>query len=225
MTGDLVARWVRIVGEAGRDAAADLIARYREPHRRYHGVRHLVEVLDAVDELAGEAADADAVRLAAWFHDAVYETGAHAADAADESGGAVTAAAVSNEEAGARLAESVLGRLGLAPELVAETARLVRLTESHTADPWDANAAVLCDADLAVLAADPARYAQYAADVREEYRSVPDALFRPGRARILRALLAEPTLFRTSAAHARHERRARANVAAELAQLTDSAED
>jgi predicted metal-dependent HD superfamily phosphohydrolase len=34
----------------------DLIARYEEPHREYHKLRHLTEVLDIVDELAAEAA-------------------------------------------------------------------------------------------------------------------------------------------------------------------------
>ncbi|MGH3379956.1 MAG: HD domain-containing protein, partial [Actinoallomurus sp.] len=65
---DLLASW------PGPEAiGADLLRRYAEPHRRYHTTTHLAEVLDHVGELAGEAADADAVRLAAWFHDAVYD--------------------------------------------------------------------------------------------------------------------------------------------------------
>ena len=209
MTEDLVVRWVALVGEAGRPAGLDLVARYSEPHRRYHDVRHLTEVLDAVDELAADAQDADAVRLAAWFHDAVYETGDHGGDAP------------SNEEASARLAERVLGESGTAPALIAETARLVRLTETHAAPDGDANAAVLCDADLAILAAAPARYAAYTEAVREEYCAVPDELFRPARAQILGALLTAPTLYRTPAARARYEERARANVTAEIAHLTN----
>ena len=50
----------------------DLLARWSEPQRRYHTVAHLTAVLDHVDALAGRAEDADAVRLGAWFHDAVY---------------------------------------------------------------------------------------------------------------------------------------------------------
>src|SRR4051794_21973181 len=54
-------------------AGANLIARWREPHRQYHDVVHLVAVLDRVDALAVEADDIEVVRLAAWFHDAVYQ--------------------------------------------------------------------------------------------------------------------------------------------------------
>jgi predicted metal-dependent HD superfamily phosphohydrolase len=233
VTEALVERWVAIVGEAGRAAGHDLISRYGEPHRRYHDVRHLIDVLDAVDELAADARDADAVRLAAWFHDAVYATGgtAPAAESEEaephEAGSDLAEAheAVSNEEASARLAELVLGRLGLPAGLVAESARLVRLTETHAAPPDDANAAVLCDADLAILAADPGRYAAYAEAVREEYSSVPDELFRPARARILGALLAAPPLYNTPAARARFEQRARANVTAEIARLGGAHQD
>lgn len=188
-------------------AWGDLVIRYEEPHRRYHNLRHLTEVLDIVDDLAEEAADISAVRLAAWFHDAVYESGAAHAE-------------VSNEEASARLAEQVLPGLGVEASRVAEVARLVRLTEKHVAEDDDRNAAVLFDADLAILAADPDRYAEYTAAVRAEYQEVPDDVFRPARARILEALLSAPTLYRTPSARERLESRARANVTAEIELLS-----
>jgi predicted metal-dependent HD superfamily phosphohydrolase len=78
---------------------------------------------------------------------------------------------------------------------------------------------VLCDADLGILAADPDRYAAYTVGVRREYAHVPDADFATGRATVLRALLAKPTLFHTGLARDLWEARARANVEAELARL------
>jgi predicted metal-dependent HD superfamily phosphohydrolase len=198
----LIERWLTLVDTEA--AGHDLIARYAEPHRAYHDVRHLTEVLDFVDELADEAEDADAVRFAAWFHDAVYEA----------------VSEVSNEEASARLAERILPGLGVPAARVAEAARLVRLTEKHAAEEGDRNASVLFDADLAILAADPARYAEYAHSVRTEYAEVPDDVFRPARARILGELLSAPTLYRTPSARERFESRARANVTAEIAELT-----
>jgi predicted metal-dependent HD superfamily phosphohydrolase len=167
--------------------------------RAYHDTRHLSEVLDRVDELAaaGEAFDETAVRLAAWFHDGVYDGDAGA------------------EERSAQWAEDALqGR----PE-AGEVARLVRLTEHHRPDPDDSNGCVLSDADLAILAASPERYAEYVADVRREYAHVPDDLFVPGRAAVLRDLLAKPTLFHTEHARTHWEPAARANVEAELTQL------
>ncbi len=181
----------------------ELIGRYREPHRRYHTVDHLVAMLRVIDELAGEADDVDAVRYAAFFHDAIY-----AVDRAD------------NEERSAVLAEEVLGKLCAAPELVAEVVRLVRLTATHDPSDDDRNGGVLCDADLAVLAADEQGYAAYTAAVRAEYGHVPDELFRAGRAAVLQGLAGQPKLFRTPLARTRFESAARDNLRRELAELT-----
>jgi predicted metal-dependent HD superfamily phosphohydrolase len=87
---------------------------------------------------------------------------------------------------------------------------------THDPAPDDRDGEVLCDADLAVLAGDPASYAAYAAAVREEYGFVPDDRFRAGRADILRRLLALPRLFRTPYAHDQWEAVARRNVRTEL---------
>jgi predicted metal-dependent HD superfamily phosphohydrolase len=179
-----------------------LAERYREPHRRYHDLRHLQEVLQTVDDLADAADDVEAVRWAAWFHDAVYDV--HRDD---------------NEERSAQLAERDLAALGLDRATVSEVSRLVRLTATHQPEDDDANGAVLCDADLRILAADPWRHAEYVADVRAEYAHVPDPEFRAGRAAVLRSLLSSDRLFRTERAYTRWEERARANLAAELRRL------
>ena len=180
---------------------ARLLGAYGDPPRRYHDLDHLSEVLGHVDALEAVATDSAAVRLAAWFHDAVYD------GAADD------------EERSAALAEHELASLRLPATLVAEVVRLVRLTATHDPLPDDRNGAVLCDADLAVLGRDPAGYARYAQAVRAEYAEVPDALFRPGRAAILRALLEQPTIFKTAEAISRWEQPARRNVTAEIALL------
>jgi predicted metal-dependent HD superfamily phosphohydrolase len=200
---ELTDRWDDLAGPETARLGADLIARYGEPHRRYHTGEHLTAVLDLVDELAVHADDADAVRLAAWFHDAVYDP---------ERG--------DNEERSARLAERMLTDTDLDAEIVREVARLVRLTLTHAPAADDRNGEVLCDADLAVLAADPSGYAAYAAAVREEYRFVPDDVFARGRADVLRALIERPALFRTRPAHDRFEERARRNIVAELTLLS-----
>lgn len=179
--------------------ADNLLARWAEPQRRYHTTGHLAAVLDHVDTLAGHAADPDAVRLAAWFHDAVYRP--------DRS---------ENEERSAVLAERALPEAGVSAEVTAEVARLVRLTVSHDPGAGDTNGEVLCDADLAILAARPKEYAQYAARVREEYGFVPDEAFREGRAAVLRQLLELPRLFRTPYGAAEWEPGARHNLLTEL---------
>lgn len=164
--------------------------------RGYHDLRHLSEVLEHVDELmeSGDPAR-EAVLLAAWFHDAVYEGGGD------------------DEERSAQLAEESLGPGPLAEEV----ARLVRVTEHHRPDAGDLAGQVLCDADLAILAAAPDRYASYVDGVRAEYAHVSDADFAIGRAAVLHDLLDKPSLFHTGAARERWETAARANIERELA--------
>ncbi|MFE5854827.1 hypothetical protein ACFQ61_16670 [Streptomyces sp. NPDC056500] len=189
-------------GPDPRPYADALLARWDEPQRRYHTTAHLAAVLDHIDALAPHATDADLVRLAAWFHDAIYLP--------DRS---------ENEERSARLAERALREAGLPDSATAEVARLVRLTVTHAPEPTDTNGAVLCDADLAILAAPPTAYAAYAAAVREEYGFVPDDAFRAGRAAVLRQLLALPALFHTPRAVREWEEAARTNLAAEIGRL------
>ncbi|GGR06259.1 hypothetical protein GCM10010195_71770 [Kitasatospora griseola] len=207
MTASLSERWHALLTRCGATVdpepyARDLLARWAEPQRRYHTTDHLRAVLDRIDELAGHAEDPDAVRLAAWFHDAVYRP--------DRS---------ENEERSAALACRALREAGLPEPLVHEVARLIRLTVTHHPAPGDHNGEVLCDADLAVLGSSPDRYAAYTAAIRDEYAFVPPDAFREGRTEILHHLLALPALYRTAEAHERYDAQARANMQAELREL------
>ena len=78
MSEFLIERWCQALpadcGSAAAQAAgAELVARWSEPARRYHTVDHLTFMLTVLDEAAAIADDIHAVRLAAWFHDAVYD--------------------------------------------------------------------------------------------------------------------------------------------------------
>ena len=198
-TMDLVHSWPLADASDLRD---QLLAAYADPSRSYHDSRHLAEVVGRLDELAahGTAYDTVPVQLAAWFHDAVYDGERDA------------------EERSAVWAVDALRPL-VSPTVVAEVARLVRMTETHQPADEDANGCALSDADLAILAAPRDRYDEYVAAVREEYAHVPDEAFRPGRAAVLRALAGKPHLFHTAHARAHWEAAARANLERELAEL------
>ncbi|MFF9286982.1 HD domain-containing protein [Streptomyces griseosporeus] len=207
-TRALVAVRADATAPAPEPYADNLLARWREPQRRYHTLAHLTAVLDHIDGPLERYADApDLVRLAAWFHDAVY-----------------LPERSENEERSARLAERALAEAGLPERAVAEVARLVRLTETHDPSDDDRDGQVLCDADLAVLAAPPSAYAAYTAAVREEYHFVPNDAFRSGRAAILRQLLELPRLFRTPYGREHWEATARYNLTAELEMLSTAAD-
>ena len=190
-----------------RDAAEikafvdDVVSRYGEPHRRYHTLEHARAVADGVSTIASASglSDPRAALLAAWLHDAVYDT-----------------RAAGNEDASADYASAGLGALGVEAGLVERCGALIQVTATHLADALDE--AVLCDADLAILATPADVYACYARQVREEYDWVPEEDFRVGRTAILRTLLVRDTLYRTPVAR-RWEVAARSNVGAELAEL------
>jgi predicted metal-dependent HD superfamily phosphohydrolase len=208
--------WRRLVGvDAGRagDAAFDeLLARHRQPHRRYHTATHVMWVLRHVDDLATTSTpvDLDAVRAAALYHDAVYDP-----------------RSPTNEHDSAVLARRVLADCGWEPARVERVAALIELTAGHVAprtDDWadtraDTGADILLDADLAILGAEPADYRAYVTGVRAEYGHVDDDAWRVGRAAVLRSFLDRPVIYRTAVMQAARERRARANLSAELADL------
>jgi predicted metal-dependent HD superfamily phosphohydrolase len=195
---DLRRFWPERLPDSVRDK---LEAAYADAGRGYHDRLHLAEVLGNVEELmSGDDPDREAVLVAAWFHDAVYE-------GRDD-----------DEERSARLAEEELG--GIAADLAEEVARLVRLTRTHRPADDDRAGMVLCDADLAILAAGEERYTAYVRGVRSEYAHVSDADFAAGRSAVLRDLLAKPTLFHLPTARDRWEEPARRNVRRELAELT-----
>ncbi|TDC71603.1 metal-dependent phosphohydrolase [Micromonospora sp. KC606] len=208
---ELIERWRAAMRGAGATAddrtldraGGELLTRWWEPHRHYHTVRHLTAVLDVVDGYATQVGRPDLVRLAAWCHDAVYDP---------------RAGGDANERNSAALAGTLLGRSGVPAAGVAEVRRLVLLTAGHAVAADDREGALLCDADLAILAAPPQAYDAYAAAIRREYAHVPEPDYRAGRARVLASLLALPALFRLPPLAA-GEAPARANLTRELAAL------
>jgi predicted metal-dependent HD superfamily phosphohydrolase len=206
---ELTVAWRELVGAYAQSPEVDgvgqgLLASWSEPHRRYHNTAHLSEVLSHADELADHAVDPAAVKLAAWYHDAVY------------------AGRPDDEENSARRAETELAALGLSPALIAEVARLVRLTATHDPRRGDRNGEALSDADLSILAAPPDKYVAYAAAVRSEYSHLADDVFSAGRALVLHTLLEGPAVYRTPHARDQWEARARCNLAEELRSLGTS---
>lgn len=213
---ELRRRWTEVASDAGMPGGAtdlrdDLTARYSEPHRHYHDVRHLLEVLAAADRLAGSSGASVHTRLAAWFHDAVYE--GRAGD---------------DERASASLARRALAEVGVDRALADAVAASVEATASHLipgdGPPVDADTAVLLDADLAILAAAPGRYDEYAAAIRAEHPDVDDDTFRLGRSQALRTLAERRYLFHTEVGRRTLDAVARANVARELARLSSGAD-
>ena len=188
---------------------ANLLERWAEPQRRYHSTRHLVEMFWALEDLtdAGELSDTDATlgRVAAWLHDAVYEP---------------SAVVGANESASAELAETLLPRLGLGAHDVTTVVELVRMTADHTVRRDSALHRAFHDADLWILASPESRFDEYCGQVRDEYASVPEPLFRVARAQILRDLVGAHGSYRTGHGRTHWDPPARVNLDRELARLS-----
>ena len=202
--------WRDLVRRHGYDAVAaeraleELVRAYAEPHRHYHTLDHIADLLRLLEKHGG-VSGADAVKLAILFHDAVYDP-----------------ARQDNETASARLAVVQLSALGFAADLVAKVESYILATQhgAPVAAIGDADLDQLLDLDLSVLAAAPDRYRAYAQAIRQEYAMVSDALYRPGRRRVLEGFLARPQIYRTEGLRSLWEAPARANLAGEIAVLT-----
>ncbi|MEJ2854977.1 MULTISPECIES: HD domain-containing protein [unclassified Saccharothrix] len=199
----LEALWDKAVQVLGGrpGTAGDLAAKYAEPHRAYHNADHVLAVAKDVVELAAHRTEEDraVLTLAALAHDVVYD-GRPGED----------------ERNSANWVRERLGEAGVDPGPVVA---LVLATIDHTAP--DELTALLMDADLAILGADPAAYERYRRAVRAEYSHVPDDAWRTGRGQVLESLHARDPLYLTPQARARWEARAKANLAAELAGLSE----
>lgn len=213
----LVPAWIRACIGAGSNASHEeiervgeaLLSRWSEPSRHYHNARHLADVLARVDELAEEAHEPDLVRLAAWYHGAVFDAAKHLLNT--HHGG-------EDERASAALARLELSSLGLSERAVDRVAELVTALERHLPGPGDDDCAVLSDADLAMLAAEPQRYRAYLTDIRSEYAHIPHEEFVRTRIAILKRLRQRPRLF-SSPLGRMWEEPARQNLDAELQRL------
>lgn len=206
----VAAAWRDLVHRYGCDAAFaqstldHLLRAYAEPHRHYHTLTHVADLLQLLDEQGG-AADKVALTLAILFHDVIYDP-----------------ARQDNEAASAKLAVKLLTPLGLPGECVAKVERHILATQHNASPPSDADSALhlMLDLDLSILASPPARYSAYAQAIRQEYFDVPEDLYRRGRRRVLEGFLARPQVYRTERLRALWEAPARANLAREIAELT-----
>lgn len=196
----LVSEWQRLTAgvNAPPEAIDGLLSRHCEPQRHYHTAQHVQAVLSHLDVLDPSADPA--LRLAAFYHDAVYDS-------------PLPPGSESNEERSAQLAEQELADCDA--ELVERVASLIRATDGHRLVPVEGAGAFL-DADLAILGAEPRVYDCYAEQIRQEYIHVTDAEYRVGRSLVLHQFSERDSLFFTPATQSLWEASARRNLAREL---------
>ncbi|MBT9582233.1 N-methyl-D-aspartate receptor NMDAR2C subunit [bacterium] len=178
-------RWEKLLPHLSAQPVLDA---YDHPSRGYHNLEHLEEVLNWTDEVPVNEAERDRLRLALFYHDAIYDS--HRSD---------------NEQASADWATSDLGEAaGPLVDLILDT--------RHSAQPSSELGGWMVDIDLAVLGADPARFERYNAGVRHEYAWVPNWLYRRKRRQILGQFLKRPQIYHSEYFRERLESAARENL-------------
>lgn len=212
MVGALRERWLTLTrrlsvpDEAGERWWCTLHAAYSEPHRYYHTLEHLSDLLRLSDAHARIIEEREAVELAIWFHDVVYEP---------------RSAFGANEDLSADLFCAFAAEAGcLDGALVERVGAWIRATKAHAcsaADPHDCR--LFVDMDMAVLAREPAQYDSYAAQVAAEYAHLWRPLYWYGRAAFLGKLATASRPVYATAPFAELEAAARANCAREARAL------
>ena len=170
-----------------------LIAAYSEKQRAYHTLQHLYECLVLVDSIRADLIDADAVALALWFHDAVYDPQAK-----------------DNELKSAELFEQYLAQ-DLSFDIVQKIKRWILVTQKHEATN-ELDLQFLLDIDLAILAASPERFTEYEQQIQQEYAWVYPDIYLIKRKQVLAHFYQTEPLYQTEYFQQNFEQRAKENL-------------
>ncbi len=207
--------FVRLLSPPGDPSEAnavfdEVIARYSEPHRRYHTVEHVTAVVTRVSEIGHHVwphLGADALRdslndvlIAAWYHDVIYDP-----------------TQSDNEDRSAELAIQHLTTCAFDHARISNIVDLILMTKGHRARTDQE--AILADADLWTLGGPPDEYRLYGRLIRHEYAHVSEDDWIRGRSVAMRTFLDRPTIFATRYGRAQREVQAQVNVTADVEAL------
>jgi len=208
IVADMRQRWTKLLDELGVDPAdyqevfEMLVALYNGPDRFYHDLSHIQDLLNIVAGFKDHIQDYTAMRLAIWFHDAIYD-----------------ASAKDNEAKSAGLAKRTLARLGLPSDLVLRVQELILATDGHHAVPHDLDAQILLDADLSPLGASLEAFTQDGLDLLREAPWLSEAEYPAARRKVLESFLERDRLYQTEWFHDRFEAQAKGNMVREIKRL------
>ena len=188
------ALWSRCIGDGAGAVLDELEALYREPHRRYHTAAHIEHCLGQLDLGAGRMDEPDAVEMALWFHDAIYD--------------------VPGPENELRSAELFAARAaGRGSERFrSKVHRLIMATCHLDPPPATLDESFMIDIDLSSFGLPWEEFLRDSRAVRAELPHLTDAEFHPRQRKFLESLLSRPVFCFTEFFRDRHQARARANI-------------
>lgn len=197
------ALWARRIDSppspAGATVHADLCALYDAPYRRFHNLDHIRDCLRRFDEIAPLLVDRDAVELALWFHDAIYDVGA-----------------TDNERRSAEMFVelSLGGRFTFRHHVCA----LIMATR-HARHVHGNDRSFMVDIDLSGFGRPWEEFIANGARLREEAAQVSEDRYHAGQVAFLARLQRRQRFFHTEWFQERYEAQAQANLARLLDEL------
>ena len=195
------ARWLglwRRLGAIHPPAIEPLLERLGETQRHYHTLTHIRHCLTTYDR--GPLRD-DAVELALWMHDAIYDPQAK-----------------DNEARSAAWCRDLCAASGVA-NVVAARANACILATCHRHQTFSPAEALTVSVDLAILGESSELFAAYDRNVRREYAWVDMPSYRRGRAAVLQAFVRRPAIYPLPWFEQRYGNRARLNLRRTLRRL------
>ena len=185
--------WSRRIGDGAGVVFDELDTLYGAPHRVYHAAAHIEHCLRQFDLAAGRMDEPDAVEMALWFHDAIYDIPAR-----------------DNELRSAELFAARAG--GRGSERFRSNVHGLIMATTHLDPPATLDEAFMVDIDLSSFGRPWEEFLDDSRAVRAELAHVPDAEFYPRQRKFLESLAARPVFCFTEFFRERHEARARANI-------------
>jgi len=177
---------------------------YQDPTRHHHNLNHILEIIRYIDERKDSINNWEAVQLAIWLHDIIYDVR--------------NIEPWKNERDSIDFSRHKLSLIWVKDETIHRVSLHIWDTIKHipTQELW-ADGEYFLDGDLSVLWGSPERYREYKDAIRKEYWWVPQDIYNTERVKIMWGFLQrEKVFFRNQAL----EITARKNISSEISELS-----
>jgi predicted metal-dependent HD superfamily phosphohydrolase len=178
-----------------------LIDAYNEKQRVYHTQHHIEDCLTLFDEIRNLLENADAVELAIWFHDVIYQINSN-----------------ENEELSADLFMNMSEGV-LRPATRHQVYQHIIATLHNGSEMLEHDSRYMVDIDLSSFGLPWDKFIQNSRDVRQEMSHIPDEEFYPKQCAFQQSLLKHGRFYQTDYFFRNYEQSALNNIADYFVQL------
>jgi predicted metal-dependent HD superfamily phosphohydrolase len=193
------ALWRRCLIKGAHDDSADiylrLLAAFAEPQRFYHNLTHIKHCLTMFDQVKSLIENPDAVELAVWMHDVIYQPGAG-----------------DNESLSVEWYRDIAGVVHK-PDLLQLVCRLIIATLHDNKPLEDEDACYMVDIDLSSFAMPWNEFLRDSLNLRRENPQITDLEYYRNQKKFQKLLLAKQRFYHSDYFYQHYESQARDNLA------------